>query len=43
MLTTYLKMATSGWFYCPTLESDDYVKCAYCHLGMDGWEPKDDP
>jgi hypothetical protein len=37
------KMAAAGWFYCPTPEDDDFVRCAYCGLGMAGWEPKDDP
>ncbi|KAI4167785.1 MAG: hypothetical protein LQ343_006917 [Gyalolechia ehrenbergii] len=37
------KMSEAGWYYCPTAESDDYVKCCYCNLGVDGWEPKDDP
>ncbi|MCJ1260825.1 hypothetical protein MMC22_000688 [Lobaria immixta] len=37
------KMIESGWYYCPTAESDDYAKCSYCSLGLDGWEPKDNP
>ncbi|KAL6715192.1 hypothetical protein ACLMJK_007456 [Lecanora helva] len=37
------KMIEAGWHYCPTPESDDYVKCSYCNLGLDGWEPKDKP
>ena len=36
-------MAEAGWYYCPTEESDDYAKCPYCNLSLDGWEPKDDP
>ncbi len=36
-------MVDAGWHYCPTVESDDFVKCAYCSLSLDGWEPKDDP
>ncbi|MCJ1483005.1 hypothetical protein MMC06_003171 [Schaereria dolodes] len=35
------KMVEAGWYYCPTPESDDFVKCPYCSLGLDGWEPKD--
>ena len=36
-------MVDAGWHYCPTVESDDFVRCAYCSLSLDGWEPKDDP
>ena len=36
-------MVDAGWHYCPTIESDDFVRCAYCSLSLDGWEPKDDP
>ena len=38
-----MKMVDAGWHYCPTVESDDYARCAYCSLSLDGWEPKDDP
>lgn len=37
------KLAEAGWHYVPSAESDDYVRCAYCLLGLDGWEPKDKP
>ena len=37
------KMVDAGWYYCPTTESDDFVKCPYCQLSLDGWEPKDKP
>ena len=37
------QMAEAGWYYCPTPESDDFVKCPYCSLSLDGWEPKDKP
>ncbi|MCJ1380934.1 hypothetical protein MMC17_004043 [Xylographa soralifera] len=37
------KMIEAGWYHCPTAESDDFVKCAYCNLSLDGWEPKDKP
>ncbi|CAD6588974.1 MAG: hypothetical protein ASARMPRED_003850 [Alectoria sarmentosa] len=37
------KMIEAGWYYCPTLESEDFVKCSYCNLSLDGWEPKDNP
>ena len=36
-------MVEAGWHYCPTSESDDFVRCAYCDLSLDGWEPKDNP
>ncbi|CAO1600647.1 hypothetical protein XANCAGTX0491_004331 [Xanthoria calcicola] len=37
------KMVGGGWYYCPTPESDDLVRCCYCNLSLDGWESKDDP
>ncbi|KAL8775595.1 MAG: hypothetical protein Q9209_000091 [Squamulea sp. 1 TL-2023] len=37
------KMIEGGWYYCPAPDSDDFVKCCYCGLGVDGWEPKDNP
>ena len=37
------QMVEAGWYYCPTTESDDFVKCPYCSLSLDGWEPKDNP
>ncbi|KAI9677308.1 MAG: hypothetical protein M1829_002651 [Trizodia sp. TS-e1964] len=37
------KMVEAGWYYCPIPESDDSVTCAYCDLGLDGWELGDDP
>ncbi|KAJ5131184.1 uncharacterized protein N7515_007223 [Penicillium bovifimosum] len=37
------KMVESGWYFCPTDESDDLASCVYCKLSLDGWEPKDDP
>lgn len=37
------QMVEAGWYYCPTAESDDFVKCPYCSLSLDGWEPKDNP
>ncbi|KAJ5162691.1 uncharacterized protein N7500_004521 [Penicillium coprophilum] len=36
-------MVESGWYFCPTDESDDLASCVYCKLSLDGWEPKDDP
>ena len=38
-----IQMIEAGWYYCPTPESDDFVKCSYCNLSLDGWEPKDNP
>ncbi|EMR11033.1 hypothetical protein PNEG_00631 [Pneumocystis murina B123] len=37
------KMSNAGFYYSPTLDSNDMVSCIYCGLGLDGWEPKDDP
>ncbi|KAJ5247070.1 hypothetical protein N7468_002053 [Penicillium chermesinum] len=37
------KMVASGWYFCPTDESDDLASCPYCKLSLDGWEPQDDP
>ena len=36
-------MVVAGWHFAPTIESDDFVSCAYCKLSLDGWEPKDNP
>ncbi|KTW31752.1 uncharacterized protein T551_01013 [Pneumocystis jirovecii RU7] len=37
------KMSRAGFYYNPTPDSNDMVSCIYCGLGLDGWEPKDDP
>jgi hypothetical protein len=37
------QLAEAGWKYTPTLDSDDMVTCAYCHLALDGWESGDKP
>lgn len=37
------QMVDAGWIYKPTPEGDDMVKCMYCDLSLDGFEPKDDP
>lgn len=37
------KMSNAGFYYSPTPDSNDMVSCIYCGLGLDGWEPKDDP
>jgi Inhibitor of Apoptosis domain len=36
-------MALAGFYYTPTDDSEDMVNCPYCLIGLDGWEPKDDP
>ena len=36
-------MARAGFFYTPNDDSEDMVNCPYCLIGLDGWEPKDDP
>ena len=36
-------MAKAGFYYTPTDDSEDMVNCPYCLIGLDGWEPKDDP
>lgn len=38
-----IQLVEAGWYYQPTPETDDWVTCAYCELGLDGWEPSDDP
>ncbi|CAG8681840.1 35184_t:CDS:2, partial [Racocetra persica] len=40
---TIKKMAKAGFIYSPTLGSLDNVNCQYCGVGLEGWEPKDDP
>ncbi|KAI1434476.1 hypothetical protein GGR50DRAFT_662629 [Xylaria sp. CBS 124048] len=37
------QLVDAGWKYTPTSESDDMATCTYCHLALDGWEPKDNP
>ncbi|KAF4126526.1 Inhibitor of Apoptosis domain [Geosmithia morbida] len=37
------QLVEAGWRYTPTLDSDDNATCAYCGLGLDGWEPGDKP
>jgi hypothetical protein len=36
-------LALAGFFYNPVNPGDDGVSCPYCDMGLDGWEPKDDP
>ena len=37
------KMVEAGWHFAPTEECEDFASCSWCRLGLDGWEPKDDP
>lgn len=37
------RMAQAGFYYSPNQMGEDYGLCAYCGLGLDGWEPSDDP
>ena len=37
------KMVEAGWHFAPTEECEDFASCSWCKLGLDGWEPKDDP
>lgn len=37
------RMARAGFFYSPNQTGEDYGLCPYCNLGLDGWEPNDDP
>ncbi|KAF2493355.1 inhibitor of apoptosis repeat-containing protein [Lophium mytilinum] len=37
------KMIEAGWCYDPSPDADDGASCHYCHLALDGWEPKDNP
>ena len=36
-------LVEAGWHYAPTAESADMAMCAYCGLGLDGWEAGDKP
>lgn len=36
-------MASAGWHYAPAKESNDFARCAYCELSLDGWEANDNP
>ncbi|KAH8911576.1 hypothetical protein BR93DRAFT_908647 [Coniochaeta sp. PMI_546] len=37
------QLVEAGWYYNPTLDSDDMATCAYCQLALDGWEASDKP
>ncbi|KAM0683508.1 hypothetical protein MDAP_001077 [Mitosporidium daphniae] len=36
-------LAASGFFFYPSLSSNDQVVCYQCGLALSGWEPDDDP
>lgn len=38
-----IQMAKAGFVFTPTAEAPDLATCVYCELGLDGWEPDDDP
>ncbi|KAK3905961.1 hypothetical protein C8A05DRAFT_30198 [Staphylotrichum tortipilum] len=37
------KLVEGGWKYTPSIEADDMTTCAYCNLGLEGWESDDNP
>lgn len=43
IVLTFTQLVNAGWCYDPTDEYEDGVKCFYCSLALDGWDPKDDP
>lgn len=36
-------MAKAGFYYFPNFAGEDFALCPYCGLGLDGWEPSDEP
>jgi hypothetical protein len=36
-------MASAGFYYAPNEFGEDYGLCPFCGLGLDSWEPKDEP
>lgn len=38
-----VKMAQAGFAFQPTSDAPDFGSCSWCDLGLDGWEPSDDP
>lgn len=36
-------MAKAGFYYFPNFLGEDFGLCPYCNLGLDGWEPTDEP
>lgn len=37
------KMAKAGFYYSPNNIGEDFGLCPYCGIGLEGWEPNDDP
>ncbi|KAJ3043043.1 hypothetical protein HDV00_005951 [Rhizophlyctis rosea] len=37
------RMASAGFIYWPSEDSNDNVSCPYCEIELDGWEATDDP
>lgn len=37
------QLAEAGFYYIPTPDSHDLVKCFLCDKSLDGWEQGDDP
>lgn len=37
------RMAKAGFYYFPNFLGEDFGLCPYCNLGLDGWEPTDEP
>lgn len=42
-IPTCENMARAGFYFNPQNSGDDFVECPYCKLGLEGWEPGDDP
>nr|XP_060636777.1 baculoviral IAP repeat-containing protein 5.1-like [Anolis sagrei ordinatus] len=36
-------MASAGFIQCPNTDEPDVVKCFFCLIELEGWEPNDDP
>ncbi|KAM4668333.1 baculoviral IAP repeat-containing protein 5.1-like [Amazona ochrocephala] len=36
-------MAKAGFIHCPDENEPDVVKCFFCLIELEGWEPNDDP
>lgn len=42
-IPTSESMAKAGFYYFPNFSGEDFALCPYCGLGLDGWEPTDEP
>ncbi|XP_068805649.1 baculoviral IAP repeat-containing protein 5.1-like [Struthio camelus] len=40
---TPANMAKAGFVHCPNANEPDVVKCFFCLIELEGWEPNDDP